>query len=84
MTGQGTWDKGHGNGTGRGSWEEGREQNWEGEAIAEPKRQRMASMGGRGSCRAEDGSEWRIAISDWQDLILAHREVRPPKFPDAE
>jgi hypothetical protein len=22
-------------------------------------------MGGRGSCRAENGSEWRLAIGDW-------------------
>ena len=45
--GQGTQD---GNGTGRGTRDEGRSKKWEGEASAEPKRQRFAN------------SDWRMGL----------------------
>jgi hypothetical protein len=28
---------------------------------------RVGKLGGRGSCRAENGSDWRLANSEWRD-----------------
>jgi hypothetical protein len=65
----GTWDKGHGT---NGSWDAGRgTKKWEGEAPAEPKRQRMAN------------SDWRMVKRQifWRAVLphcrkfSAHQEM---------
>jgi hypothetical protein len=73
----GTWDKGHRTGTervvGRGTRDE---MKWEGEAPAEPKRQRFAN------------SEWRMVKRQifWRAVLphcrkfSAHQEMCPPIF----
>jgi hypothetical protein len=48
-----------------------------------------ANMGGRGSCRAENGSDWRLAIGDlWRQKLLSRKflglqEHCPPEKPFA-
>jgi len=72
--GQGTRDR---NGTGRGTRDEGRSKKWEGEASAEPKRQRFAN------------SDWRMVKRQifWRAVLLhcrkfsAHQEMCPPALP---
>jgi hypothetical protein len=72
--GQGTQDR---NGTGRGTRDEGRSKKWEGEAPAEPKRQRFAN------------SDWRMVKRQifWRAVLphcrkfSAHQEMCPPALP---